>query len=350
MKKFLTFLILVMLLFTFPLVHGKGSVEKFVKYTWEFLDEEYTLELYVGNKSRIEVNGNSIVLYLPQSRYDYYARLPGGYRIASNYSYFQYFVTPDDPYIKMLAEALNNLSKERGFDNLTEGNFILSFVQEIPYVDDYSATGFMDYYKFPLETLLYGGDCEDKSILLYTLLDILGYRAVLFVMEVHYMGVQGHVAVGVNIKNDRSPFSQFLRDYYMYQGRKYYYAESTGSTSISLDIGRVETIHYWIGISPEEAGIDIENLTILPVGNWHYSGYNPPEGLVKESVGEEGISWYLVILGTLSVVFTPLFIYACIREKKKCPRCGYPVEEDFSYCPNCGYWLGYLRPPPPPPP
>ncbi len=325
--------------------------ERKVSYTWEFGAEEYTVYIHLGEKKGVMWDDNTIQLYVPGSQYEYYRALPGGFRIASNYSYFGYFATPGDPYLRELAFALHNISLLRGFDNLTEANFILSFVQEVPYVDDYTSTGFVDYYKFPLETLMDGGDCEDKSILLHTLLDILGYRAVLFVMEVHYMGIEGHVAVGLNITNSASPFSRFLKDYYVYGGRRYYYMESTGSTSVAMGIGGVRTIHYWVGVSPEEAGIDIENLTVVPVSSWHYRGYAPPSGFVEEvQVESEEFPWYLLLLSVFTLLFVPLFILACLREKKRCPRCGYAVEDNYEYCPNCGHWLRYTKPPPPPPP
>jgi len=340
--------VLFLLLFLFLPLSQSTTVKGDVEYTWLFGYREYSLEIQVGEKSGIEENNAHIRLYIPISRYTYYHALPGGYRIASNFTYFQYFVTPDDPYMVKLAYALDNISKKEGFDRLTEANFILRFVQEIPYVDDYTSTGFVDYYKFPLETLIGGGDCEDKSILLFTLLDILGYDAVLFVMNVTYLGTQGHVAVGLHPQNPQGPFSQFLQDYYVYDGKKYYYMESTGHASTVFGGGEISTVDYWVGISPEEAGYGIEDLTVIAVGNWHYSGYHPTK-LVREVKNKEGFPWYVVILSITSLIFVPVFILACVREKKKCPRCGYPVEKNFSYCPNCGYWLGYLRPPPPPP-
>lgn len=341
MRKIFAFLIIILFLIpNFAWAQDEG----YIKHTWIFgfgeYYEEYSLEIHFGEGGIVR-EGNNLQLFIPKSWYSHYQSLPGGFRIASNFTYFQYFATTEDPYIRELALMLHNISKDKGFDNLTEANFILSFVQEIPYVDDYTAKGFLDYYKFPLETLIEGGDCEDKSILLYTLLHILGYDAVLFVMEVHYFGVQGHVAVGLKIENDNSPFSIFLKDCYKYRGKKYYYMEST--TSEVLGMGEIKAIHYYVGISPEEAGIEIENLTPISVGNWHYEGYEP-NSLVEEVNSGENFSWY-VLLTLFTLIFVPLFISACLREKKHCPICGYPLEKDYEYCPNCGYWLGYFKPP-----
>ncbi len=27
--------------------------------------------------------------------------------------------------------------------------------------------------------------------------------------------------------------------------------------------------------------------------------------------------------------------------RRKCPNCGYPIEENWNYCPNCGFFLGF---------
>lgn len=50
-----------------------------------------------------------------------------------------------------------------------------------------------EYPKYPVETLVEGGDCEDKSILLAAILRAMGYRTALLV----FSGNPGHIAVGV---------------------------------------------------------------------------------------------------------------------------------------------------------
>ncbi len=353
MRRFLIFMLVFFLVIsTFPMLYfAQGAPQKDITREWSFLGQPYELHILLGQNGSARVSYEhyvwEIYMPVPYEDYQYYKKLPGGLRIAENRTYFEYFETPNDTHIRDLAIILNNISKKLNYDNLTEANFILTFVQNVPYVDDFSSTGYFDYYKFPLETLIEGGDCEDKSLLLYTLLDILGYHQVLFVMEVLYMGVQGHVAVGLNIENPESPFSQYLRDYYTYQGRKYYYMESTGSESTSLVIGGIRTVHYWVGISPQEAGLTIKNLTIVPLGNWHYSGYNPGSKYVRNAPPESPFPWYLVILTVFTLIFVPFFIWAVVRERR-CPRCQYPLREDFQYCPNCGMYLVPQRPPPPP--
>ena len=88
----------------------------------------------------------------------------------------------------------------------------------MPYAEDIVTTGYDEYARYPLETLVdYGGDCEDTSILMAALLKAMGYDAVLL----YFSGDPGHVAVGVA--------GQFSGSYFDYQGAKYYYLETTGS-------------------------------------------------------------------------------------------------------------------------
>ena len=49
-------------------------------------------------------------------------------------------------------------------------NYLLSFVQNIPYQSDEDYLNLTEYWKFPLETIFdKGGDCEDIAILFATL-------------------------------------------------------------------------------------------------------------------------------------------------------------------------------------
>ena len=53
-------------------------------------------------------------------------------------------------------------------------NFVLSFVQAIPWTDD-NTTGYDEFYKYATETLAEGkGDCEDTSILFAAILRGIG--------------------------------------------------------------------------------------------------------------------------------------------------------------------------------
>ncbi|MGO0121888.1 stalk domain-containing protein [Desulfothermobacter acidiphilus] len=90
--------------------------------------------------------------------------------------------------------------------------FIAAFVQgAIPYVMDKG-----NYPKYPVETLVEGGVCIDKSILFAALLRELGYRVALLVFE----GNPGHMAVGVDCPGAWG-------SYYLKDGVRYFYLETT---------------------------------------------------------------------------------------------------------------------------
>lgn len=90
--------------------------------------------------------------------------------------------------------------------------FAAAFVQEaIPYVSEEG-----EYPRYPVETLVDGGDCEDKSILLAAILRAMGYRTALLVFD----GNPGHMAVGVECLD-------CWGSYYQKDGVKYFYLETT---------------------------------------------------------------------------------------------------------------------------
>ena len=333
-KTILVLMVLISLAFTYIQTAGASSVTRSESdvYIWTFLGERY------------EIN-----FTIPKSDYVFYKVFPGGYRIALNTTYLQYFLTPDDKYLRELAFNLRNISRNEYFDNLSEINFILSFVQEtVGYEDDYTTTGYVDYYKFPIETLYErGGDCEDKSILLATLLHILGYDVVLFTMKIANENV-GHVAVGIHLRNvNRSnPLSHYLKDFYNYKGKKYYYMESTSNETVMMG---GYGVHYYVGVSPMEAGFEIEELKFVPFGNYHYHGYSTKNTHTQELEIKKSFPWFVIYLLLLSAIFVPLFIKSVLMEKKRCPSCGREIEKWFNYCPYCGYWLRGTIPPPPPP-
>jgi len=156
----------------------------------------------------------SWTLTLSQAGYDYFKSLA---RIPTD-DYTVYVTNPaDDIYLNSLVEQFraaktaNNLSEEQMI------NLVVAFVQGIPYVEDKLGTGQEEYPKYPIETLYeQGGDCEDKSILMASLLEKLGYGAVLLVLP-------NHMAVGVKGS------SALPGTYITYQNQRYYYLETTNS-------------------------------------------------------------------------------------------------------------------------
>lgn len=112
----------------------------------------------------------------------------------------------------ILGKVIDELYRP-ALNNLTDK--IIYFVQnDIEYLSDSNER---DYAKFPYETLYdRGGDCEDKAILMCSLLNKAGYDVCMIVFS-------DHVGVGVAMVND-------IENGYYYKGNngvKYYYLETT---------------------------------------------------------------------------------------------------------------------------
>lgn len=117
-----------------------------------------------------------------------------------------------------LAGILDEEAEANGFSGKAEKvEFVIDFVQRLPYVPDDVSRGFDDYTKFIMETMVeLGGDCEDTAIMLAAVLqaDPFNYDMVL-------IQPPGHMAAGI-WSEDPTGY------YYTYQGRDYEYIETTG--------------------------------------------------------------------------------------------------------------------------
>ena len=123
----------------------------------------------------------------------------------------------DDFYIESIVEGLNSMAIEYGMREIDKVNFVISFVQSLPYTEDDVTTGWDEFPRYPIETLFdRGGDCEDTSILVAAILDEMGYDVCLLILE-----NENHCAVGIDIPIDYG-------SYYEYEGAEYYYLETTG--------------------------------------------------------------------------------------------------------------------------
>jgi hypothetical protein len=104
---------------------------------------------------------------------------------------------------------------------------VLNFVQCcIPYSFDKDTTGFDDWPRYPIETLMeQTGDCEDVAILCAAVISRLGFQTVLLLYP-------SHLAFGVagadNLKGDYviEPGS----------GKRFYYGEATGKGHVLGEI------------------------------------------------------------------------------------------------------------------
>lgn len=95
---------------------------------------------------------------------------------------------------------------------------VIDWIQSFPYVTDDVYEGYDEYPKFPVETLTeVGGDCEDTAILMASLL-----QSQPFNYDMVLISPPGHMAAGIYSEDRQGR-------YYTYDGRDYYYIETTGS-------------------------------------------------------------------------------------------------------------------------
>lgn len=118
-----------------------------------------------------------------------------------------------------LAGILDSTAEDNGFESKRKTvEFVIDFVQNLPYVTDNVSRGYDEYPKFPTETLVDSdGDCEDTAILLASIL-----QADPFNYDMILIGPPEHMAAGI--------YSEVINgNYYELDGRDYYYIETTGT-------------------------------------------------------------------------------------------------------------------------
>ena len=175
-------------------------------FTWEYKSRQY-----------------SINLSLEYETYSYY-KSKDHTCCFENEDYLEYY-TPNAEYVTTAAQSLENLSIANGFTSpLEKAEFILAFVGAIPYQFDPDDN--WDHPKYPIETLWENsGDCEDSSALYASLMESLGFRTVLVLLEAKDQPSGdsiGHAMIGIYIPNHSG-------DYFTLSGdsRSYYTAETT---------------------------------------------------------------------------------------------------------------------------
>ena len=115
-------------------------------------------------------------------------------------------------------------------------DFVLSFVQSLPYTHDDVTTGYDEFRRYAVETLIDGGgDCEDTTVLVGAILRGLGEETVLIFTP-------GHIALGVR--------GNFTGTSVTYNGTKYYYCETTGTG-------------WTVGDLPSPSGTTVTNIVPL---------------------------------------------------------------------------------------
>lgn len=101
-------------------------------------------------------------------------------------AFVETFYTPDEPALKEIHSALEGYGKD--MDRVQYAEFVLRFVQTVPYLLDEDTRDDDEFWKFPIETLWDGGgDCEDTTFLYGTLMGMSGYRTAFLLFKDHAM-------------------------------------------------------------------------------------------------------------------------------------------------------------------
>lgn len=120
----------------------------------------------------------------------------------------------DDEFLAALAQVFINTALDEGGVKDDAVELAACFVQWLQYIPDDPSLDY-DYPKYPMETLYDGGgDCEDSSILLVSLLREMGYGCALISFDDH---------MGVGVLGEDGLFGW----YFTYGEEKYYYIETT---------------------------------------------------------------------------------------------------------------------------
>lgn len=252
-------------------------------------------------------------LSIPKALYDNYESVSLYSRIKGGIGGYGFLTTTEDPYIGNMATQLNKSASEKGYGSFETVSFVLCFVQSLRYTSDDVTTGYDEYPRFPVETLVDdGGDCEDTSILFATLVILLGYGTV-------YLNPEGHVAVGVLGEEG------ILGYYFQYDERRYYYCETTGDGWGIGDIpeeyedvkARIYEINLW---QQYEASTYYPTATTTPTPRPTSTNTPTPSPKPKQ------IDWVLIItIATLLVVIAVIAVaYGVERKKKNRPETGSP--------------------------
>jgi len=172
-------------------------------YTWEYGGRSWTVDL------TFDLEG--VAFYRDEMPHPHEA-----------VNYVGYATTPyDDSALNTLIDWFKTTAADRGFSEHETCDFMVAFVQGLPYTTDDVTTGFDEYLRYPLETLYDdGGDCEDTSILLAALLYRMQIDVALLLLP---EDAPQHVAVAVAA--DPSTLGRYIS----VDGKKYYYLETTGT-------------------------------------------------------------------------------------------------------------------------
>ncbi len=182
------------------------------RYVWNFKGKSYTVLMTIDIERYNSYDG--------KERYDIPQLVEEGRTTIGN----------------LTREFQNVFKRHREWSKQERIDFVLSFVQSLPYTFDDVTTGYDEFRRYAVETLIDGGgDCEDTTILVAAILRGLGEKTVLIFTP-------GHIALGVS--------GDFTGASVTHNGTKYYYCETTGTG-------------WTVGALPTSSGITVTDIVPL---------------------------------------------------------------------------------------
>lgn len=161
------------------------------RYVWNFKGKSYTVLMTIDIEKYNSYGG--------KERYDIPQLVEEGRTTLGN----------------LTREFQNVFRQRREWSKQDRVDFVLSFVQSLPYTHDDVTTGYDEFRRYAIETLIEGGgDCEDTTILVAAILRGLGEKTALIFTP-------GHIVLGVS--------GDFTGASVTHGGTTYYYCETTGT-------------------------------------------------------------------------------------------------------------------------
>lgn len=170
-------------------------------------------------KIKIDITTGMIILTIITLSINYYLK---NFSYEKEYFNQNYFINiANETYNNNIEESkeITNIEKEIIIDcNNTkdcEINNIFDYVKNIQYVENNTKK-----VKYPLEVIESGGDCDEKSFLLASLLKVKNYKTILIICK---NKGQKHMFVAINEDNKKEKNLAYIE----IKNKKYYIAEST---------------------------------------------------------------------------------------------------------------------------
>lgn len=175
---------------------GTGTVE----YSWVHERRTYNLQVNITAEEYQRYREDNI----PRQAHSFTQMI----QISDDY------VTSDDRVVREVAASFERTRADLGLDRAETAKLVLSFVQNIDYVEDSESTLRDEYWRYPVETLQDRvGDCEDKVFLFASVMEAMGFDVVALYFE-------GHAAAGIDLEGATG-------SHYRFEGRDYYFCETT---------------------------------------------------------------------------------------------------------------------------